>query len=311
MTERVITALRGLGIEASPLAVLEGEEAFFALLGDLLIYQDGQGTRRVTLRDLTRIRSDADGLLRVETPAGTALTASLLGFEPSQVQGFFAEVRDATARAKNLPPAPLPTAGGFKTFGSAPAASAAAPTPPPVPTPSDAKPNLPGPAEVEAVNSGAIEAEPAKAELTQANRPRPEPIKLGGPSRRRKTGRPRRNRTAPSRAWRCRRRSRRPRWARVWSPVPRRSRWFRLILVPRRRQPWPRRPSPLLPRPRHPPAPCLRRRWRWSARHQSTDGSPRGPLLWGDCPAACRSSPLCWAWPPSGWPSFSTRAARP
>lgn len=120
MTDRVHKALQGLGIEASPIAVLEREDAFFALLPDMLVYQDGQGTRRVTLRDLTRIHSDPQGALRVETPAGTALTASLLGFDPGQVQAFFAQVRDATARAKHLPAAPLPTPGGFKTFGSAP-----------------------------------------------------------------------------------------------------------------------------------------------------------------------------------------------
>jgi hypothetical protein len=119
MNDRVQSALRSLGIEGTPVAALERGDAFFALLNDLLVYQDEQGTRRVTLRDLTRIHSDQGGLLRVETPAGTALTASLLGFDPARVQPFFAQVRDATARAKNLPAAPLPTPGGLKTFGSA------------------------------------------------------------------------------------------------------------------------------------------------------------------------------------------------
>ncbi|GAA5511632.1 hypothetical protein Dcar01_00344 [Deinococcus carri] len=146
MNDRVQTALRGLGIGTTPVAVLEQGEAFFALLEDLLVYQDQNGTRRVTLRDLTRIHSDQNGLLRVETPAGTALTASLLGYDPAQVQAFFAQVRDATARAKNLPAAPLPTPGGHKTFGSvpksspqsapAPAVSSGTATPtPPAPTP--------------------------------------------------------------------------------------------------------------------------------------------------------------------------------
>ncbi|EYB68388.1 hypothetical protein DEIPH_ctg025orf0278 [Deinococcus phoenicis] len=120
MTERVLAALKGLGIGTPPTAVLERGEAFFALLGEMLVYQDQNGTRRVTLRDLTRIHSDQEGLLRVETPAGTALTASLVGFDPAQVQGFFAQVRDATAKAKNLPSAPLPVPGGHKTFGSMP-----------------------------------------------------------------------------------------------------------------------------------------------------------------------------------------------
>lgn len=118
MNDRVLSALKGLGIEGAPVAALEREGAFFALLEGTLVYQDEQGTRRVTLRDLTRIHSDQAGLLRVETPAGTALTASLLGFDPGRVQGFFAQVRDATARAKNLPASPLPTPGGPKTFGS-------------------------------------------------------------------------------------------------------------------------------------------------------------------------------------------------
>lgn len=131
MSDRVLSALKGLGIEGAPTATLEREGAFFALLEGVLVYQDEQGTRRVTLRDLTRIHSDQAGLLRVETPAGTALTASLLGFDPGRVQAFFAGVRDATARAKNLPAAPLPTPGGQKTFGSA-----AKSAPPPKPAPS-------------------------------------------------------------------------------------------------------------------------------------------------------------------------------
>ncbi|ABF45687.1 hypothetical protein Dgeo_1392 [Deinococcus geothermalis DSM 11300] len=133
MNDRVLSALRGLGIEAAPSAVLEQGDAFFALLDEMLVYQDQNGTRRVTLRDLTRIHSDHNGLLRVETPAGTALTASLLGFDPGQVQHFFAQVRDATARAKNLPAAPLPAPGGHKTFGGR---SKSVAPPPPAPAPS-------------------------------------------------------------------------------------------------------------------------------------------------------------------------------
>ncbi|KEF34973.1 hypothetical protein RDMS_04020 [Deinococcus sp. RL] len=144
-SERVQSALRGLGVGGTPLATLEKEDALFVLLEGLLIYQDADGTRRVTLRDLNRIHSDGDGLLRVETPAGTALTASLLGFDPAEVQAFFPQVRDATARAKNLPTAPLPAAGGFKTFGSAPAAPAPAPSR--VMTVTAAPASAPGPAE--------------------------------------------------------------------------------------------------------------------------------------------------------------------
>ncbi|BDP41233.1 hypothetical protein DAETH_12020 [Deinococcus aetherius] len=126
MNDRVQSALKVLGIGVPPAATLEREGAFFALLEDTLIYQDAGGTRRVTLRDLTRIHSDEEGLLRVETPAGTALIASLLGYDPARVQAFFAQVRDATARAKHLPTSPLPGMSGQKTFGSAPAPAAAA-----------------------------------------------------------------------------------------------------------------------------------------------------------------------------------------
>ncbi|MFD1731138.1 hypothetical protein ACFSC4_08760 [Deinococcus malanensis] len=91
--ERAAAALKTIGMEERPVATLEREDALFVLTEGTLLYQDGAGTRRVTLRDLTRIHSDQEGLLRVETPAGTALTASLLGFEPSRVQGFCASAR--------------------------------------------------------------------------------------------------------------------------------------------------------------------------------------------------------------------------
>ncbi|GGL70356.1 hypothetical protein GCM10010840_05540 [Deinococcus aerolatus] len=125
-SERARTALKASGIDGAPLMSLEREDALFVLTDDMLVYQDGGGTRRVTLRDLTRIHSDQAGLLRVETPAGTALTASLLGFDVAQVQSFFKGVRSATARAKDLPDSPTPTLGGAKTFGTAPAAGSAA-----------------------------------------------------------------------------------------------------------------------------------------------------------------------------------------
>lgn len=170
MTDRVLSALRGLGIGTPPAAVLEREDAFFALLPDALVYQDPGGTRRVTLRDLTRIHSDQEGQLRVETPAGTALTATLVGFDPAGVQAFFAQVRDATAQAKNLPPAPLPAAGGLKTFGSVPP-PAAAPAQPTGAAQSTgaARPSTPVPSPV-AVRSA---AEPSPTA------PEPPPIVLG------------------------------------------------------------------------------------------------------------------------------------
>lgn len=169
MNDRVLSALRGLGIGEAPSAVLERDDAFFALLGDILVYQDQNGTRRVTLRDLTRIHSDQNGLLRVETPAGTALTASLLGFDPAQVQHFFAQVRDATARAKNLPTAPLPAPGGHKTFGSVPQSV----TPPPAPTSTvviGAAPETPRPRETKEERPGVPSPEPPTAPKTEAVR---------------------------------------------------------------------------------------------------------------------------------------------
>lgn len=121
-SERALGALKAIGMDEAPITTLEREDALFVLTGQTLVYQDGGGTRRVTLRDLTRIHSDEQGMLRVETPAGTALTASLLGFDVPGVQAFFAQVRDTTARAKELPVSPLPTPGALKTFGSATAA---------------------------------------------------------------------------------------------------------------------------------------------------------------------------------------------
>ncbi|WP_104990338.1 hypothetical protein [Deinococcus sp. NW-56] len=182
MSERVQSALRGLGIGGTPLATLEKEDALFVLLEGLLIYQDAGGTRRVTLRDLNRIHSDGDGLLRVETPAGTALTASLLGFDPAEVQAFFPQVRDATARAKNLPSAPLPAAGGFKTFGTTPAPATVPSSPAPSPAPDDRReanrrvtsvtaapsPVSPAPTEVKRAETPVVTeaAAPAGAEAT-------------------------------------------------------------------------------------------------------------------------------------------------
>ncbi|MDO4263244.1 MAG: hypothetical protein Q4C67_03525 [Deinococcus sp.] len=97
---RIGPTLEELGITSAPEATLSREDAFFVLVDDLLIYRDARILRRVSLRDLTRIHSDDSGTLRVETPAGTALSASLLGFDPDEVQPFFLRVRDATAYAK-------------------------------------------------------------------------------------------------------------------------------------------------------------------------------------------------------------------
>ncbi len=139
MDERLLTRLRESGQDGDITATLEHGDAAFALSAAQLGYVDAAGARSVALRDINRIHSDRDGVLRVETPAGTAITASLLGFDPAGVQGFFNEVRVATNAARSLPQAPLPKPaqnGPWKTgWGSAPAPAPApqvAPTEAPV-----------------------------------------------------------------------------------------------------------------------------------------------------------------------------------
>lgn len=140
MSERIDRLLKAAGLQEPVLNSLERGESMFVLTEQTLLFQDSGGTRRVTLRDLKRIHSDQDGLLRVETPAGTALTANLVGFDPAAVQSFFAQVRDATARAKQragtttLTPetAPRASAAVADAASSAPARppqGAAAPAP--------------------------------------------------------------------------------------------------------------------------------------------------------------------------------------
>lgn len=174
-SERALTALKVSGLEESPITSLEREDALFVLTADTLVYQDGGGTRRVTLRDLTRIHSDQEGVLRVETPAGTALTASLLGFDPGQVQSFFGEVRTTTAAAKELPSSPLPSPSASKTFSSAPA-----------PSPTLPGPTLPGPTSPSAAVSSPISpsaAAPAPAvpavKAARLTTPEPEAVVIG------------------------------------------------------------------------------------------------------------------------------------
>ncbi|WP_019009898.1 hypothetical protein [Deinococcus aquatilis] len=132
MTDRAQSALKATGMDESPLASLEREDGLFVLTAQTLLFQDSGGTRRVTLRDLTRIHSDQEGILRVETPAGTALTASLLGFDAARVQAFFAQVRDTTARAKQQATSSPPAAAepvSEKAVVSPQAAVTAAPAP--------------------------------------------------------------------------------------------------------------------------------------------------------------------------------------
>ncbi|RJF73435.1 hypothetical protein D3875_19705 [Deinococcus cavernae] len=151
MSTRVDSLMQAAGLQEPVLNTLERGEAVFVLTDQTLLYQDAGGTRRVTLRDLKRIHSDQEGLLRVETPAGTALTANLVGFDPAGVQSFFAQVRDATARAKQQTHTSTSTAPGPVTPAANPEpvapkfltpASAAPAQTPPVPA-AQARPAAP------------------------------------------------------------------------------------------------------------------------------------------------------------------------
>ncbi|THF68195.1 hypothetical protein E7T06_17425 [Deinococcus sp. Arct2-2] len=175
MTDRAQSALKATGMDEASIASLEKEDALFALTAQTLLFQDGGGTRRVTLRDLTRIHSDQEGTLRVETPAGTALTASLLGFDAARVQAFFAQVRDTTARAKQQAAAPL-SSGEEKPVASVSAAPSviAASTPAPV-SPPPATPVAP-------TISAPVAPEPQKPEVQKPEaRKAPPTIVIGDP----------------------------------------------------------------------------------------------------------------------------------
>ena len=123
MNDRILDALVAAGMDTSPLSLLDHASAqtstFFALYDQELVYLEGAKSSRVALRDVTRIHSDREGMLRVETSARTAVTASLLGYDPGRVQTFFQQVRDVTARAKELPVVPLSS----KPADSAPGAA--------------------------------------------------------------------------------------------------------------------------------------------------------------------------------------------
>ncbi|MFC6590596.1 hypothetical protein ACFP81_11465 [Deinococcus lacus] len=112
MNEQTQQRLAQLGLR-DVRAVLEREDAFFALLDQDLLYHDSRGTRRISLRDLTRIHSDDQGMLRIETPAGTGLGTTLVGFVPEEVQPFFCRCGMPRRRPRPKPrhsckPRPLP-----------------------------------------------------------------------------------------------------------------------------------------------------------------------------------------------------------
>ncbi len=136
MNDRILDALVAAGIDTSPLSLLDHASAqpstFFALYDQELVYLEGGKSNRVALRDVTRIHSDREGVLRVETSAHTAVTASLLGYDPGRVQTFFQQVRDVTARAKELPVLPLsskPAVAVSLSSTSMPGVSAYTPAP--------------------------------------------------------------------------------------------------------------------------------------------------------------------------------------
>ena len=146
MDEPLLTRLRESGQSGDITSTLEYGEAAFALSDGQLGYVDPSGASSVALRDINRIHSDRDGVLRVETPGGTAITASLVGFDPAGVQGFFNEVRVATNSAKSLPQAPQPTpapSGPWKTGWNSSPGAAPVSQPPLSETPTPEAPSTP------------------------------------------------------------------------------------------------------------------------------------------------------------------------
>lgn len=200
MSARTDAMLKASGHTGPVLSTLESDDAAFVLTTDTLLFQHLGGVRRVTLRDLTRIHSDQDGLLHIETPAGTALTANLLGFEAADVQSFFTKVKEETARAKNAvastptPEATAPTAAVARAFDAGasaptPAAPASSPVAPTIPQPQSQQPmQPPAPAPSQPVVNTA-ETGPKIGWTTGAERkppqtqpqPQPQPQSMGQP----------------------------------------------------------------------------------------------------------------------------------
>lgn len=184
MNDRILGALQRVGIQDSPVASLDHDDQFFALTAQALLYQGETGgpLNQVKLREISRIHSDHQGTLRVEAPGGTAITASLLGFDPNRVQRFFQTVRDTTARAKQLPASPLPTAPASieaKTFSPAPSTPA-----PSTPTPVAPTPAAPGPLNLSPVNPVPVSPTPVSpvTPIVIADGPEaPRVVRVGAP----------------------------------------------------------------------------------------------------------------------------------
>ncbi len=182
MNDRILGALQGAGVKEAPIASLDHEQQFFALTPQALFYQAAdQSTpmQQVTLREISRIHSDHQGTLRVEASSGNGVTASLLGFDPNRVQRFFQTVRDTTARAKQQPSSPLPSAGN-KAFGTAPGAGSAPATAGPA-TPADqASPSAP-PASTSPLSAPAADAPASGPRIIKIGEPQPAAPKPGPP----------------------------------------------------------------------------------------------------------------------------------
>ncbi|WP_161882921.1 hypothetical protein [Deinococcus alpinitundrae] len=188
MNDRILGALKAVGINDSPLASLDHEQQFFALTPTLLLYQAADPAsplKQVTLRDISRIHSDHQGTLRVETGGGTSITASLLGFDPNRVQRFFQTVRDTTARAKQQPTSPLPSVGS-KMFSPAPTTASPPVTVPPTPasTQPPAAPTLGTPLGMQPTQAATPTGPIVLGKETPAETPPesgPRVVKIGGP----------------------------------------------------------------------------------------------------------------------------------
>ena len=80
MNDRILEALTAAGLNTTPLSILDHASAqantFFALYHDQMVYLEAGRSSQVPLRDVTRIHSDREGVLRVETSERTAITAS-------------------------------------------------------------------------------------------------------------------------------------------------------------------------------------------------------------------------------------------
>ena len=179
MNDQIAQALTRAGLSTTPLGVLAHAGSFFAVYPDQLVYHEAGRVSTVALPDVTRIHSDREGVLRVETSQRTAVTASLLGYDPGQVQAFFQQVRDVTARAKELPSVPLtkltkqappamPLSGVSLPPGGAGTGAGT------VPEPAGASPARPGPLVISSMPSAASVAQISDVPMTSPmNSPAP------------------------------------------------------------------------------------------------------------------------------------------